>query len=239
MTNSQNGYSVDASLIVSYTIVRDVKVSIRKGDVASVLLHFSRWYDKNIESLTASDTGGYNPRKIAGTDIWSNHASGTAVDLRWNKHPMGKTGTFTQTQKDKIHNQLKFYEGVIRWGEDYSGKIDGMHFEINKAPAEVSRIAKKIAAASAPKPIPPLVHTIQNGSTGQEVFHLQDFLRKTFPAYRLEVPVKHGQVISVDGNFGDQTEAWVKEFQTRTGLKPDGIVGPLTRAKLRLFGYRF
>ena len=37
---------------------------------------------------------------------------------------------------------------------------------------------------------------------------------------------------AVDGIFGAQTEAWVREFQRRSAISVDGIVGPVTRAKL-------
>jgi peptidoglycan hydrolase-like protein with peptidoglycan-binding domain len=33
-------------------------------------------------------------------------------------------------------------------------------------------------------------------------------------------------------NFGPKTEATVKEFQRKNGLKEDGIVGPETKKKL-------
>jgi peptidoglycan hydrolase-like protein with peptidoglycan-binding domain len=245
MATSQNGYKAnDSSLIAKYTIARDVTVNIRKGDVSVVLLHFAKWYDNNIEPLTKSDTGGYNPRNIEGSTTLSNHASGTAVDLRWNKHPMGKKGTFTTGQTAKIRTQLKFYEGVIRWGGDYSGRIDEMHYEINKGPAEVARIAKKCKGETtpkppAPKPKPPTANVVKKGATGQVVTHIQHFFRRVFPSYRLSVSVKRGQVITVDGDFGAQTEAWVKEFQERTGLKQDGMIGPKTLAKMRHHGYQF
>lgn len=175
MATSQNGYQAkDASLIASYTIVRDVKINLRKGDASVVLLHFARWYDKNIESLTPEDTGGYNPRSIVGSGTLSNHASGTAEDLRWNKHVMGKVGTFTADQTARIREQLKFYDGVIRWGGDYHGRKDEMHFEINKGPAALKAVADKIRAGGSnnqPTPKPPAPHTtplVVDGELGPE-----------------------------------------------------------------------
>lgn len=152
MTTSQNGYkSRDSSLIATYTIARDIKISLRKGAVSVVLLHFARWYDQNIEPLTKADTGGYNPRVIEGSKVDSNHASGTAMDLRWNKHARGKKNTFTAGQKAKIEKQLAFYEGAIRWGELYSSApVDGMHYEANKDETFFIKIAKKIKDSETP-----------------------------------------------------------------------------------------
>ena len=80
---------------------------------------------------------------------------------------------------------------------------------------------------------------LKKGTSGEEVRYLQEFFRKGFPVYRYYVPVKRGLLISVDGDFGPQTEAWVFEFQRRTGLARDGIVGPKTRSLLRTYGYRY
>jgi peptidoglycan hydrolase-like protein with peptidoglycan-binding domain len=59
--------------------------------------------------------------------------------------------------------------------------------------------------------------TIEPGATGDAVRRLQRALRRT-PDLDL----------TVDGDFGPQTEQAVKEFQRGAGLAPDGIVGPLT-----------
>ena len=63
--------------------------------------------------------------------------------------------------------------------------------------------------------------TIQVGATGKFVRRLQRALRRT-PNLSL----------SVDGVFGPQLEAAVKDFQQGAGPAVDGIVGPLTWSAL-------
>ncbi|MFH8663023.1 peptidoglycan-binding protein [Streptomyces afghaniensis] len=41
------------------------------------------------------------------------------------------------------------------------------------------------------------------------------------------------QILTVDGDFGERTEAWVKEFQRGWQIKDDGIVGPVTWDRMR------
>ncbi|AXB41312.1 MULTISPECIES: peptidoglycan-binding domain-containing protein [Amycolatopsis] len=65
--------------------------------------------------------------------------------------------------------------------------------------------------------------TLRQGSTGQAVKDLQAFLNRAYPAYSKLV---------VDGAFGPKTTAVVKEFQRRSGIASDGIVGPQTWTKL-------
>jgi murein L,D-transpeptidase YcbB/YkuD len=59
------------------------------------------------------------------------------------------------------------------------------------------------------------------------------------PTLRLGTPwivptkaVQAGLGVTSDGDFGPKTEAAVKTFQKRSGLEPDGVVGPLTWAAL-------
>ena len=85
-----------------------------------------------------------------------------------------------------------------------------------------ARIGK--GSGTAPTPRPPVPVGLYadvllfRGSQGPQVAELQRQLG-----------------VTVDGDFGPETEAAVRAFQRSTpGLKVDGIVGPATAAALRL-----
>lgn len=63
------------------------------------------------------------------------------------------------------------------------------------------------------------------GSTGPCVRKLQKVLNREYPLY---------PDLDVDGQYGPQTEAVVKEFQRRGDLTDDGVAGPATLVKLGL-----
>lgn len=144
----------DRSVIRSYTIPgTSRKIALRMGNISVVLLDFFSWFDKNIESIDGGtlDDWGYAERTVRGsTTVMSRHAWGGAGDLNALKHPMGKWNTFTSAQRAKIRAKLTEYEGVIRWGGNYTSRPDDMHFEINAGPEGVRRIANKIRARKNP-----------------------------------------------------------------------------------------
>lgn len=140
----------------------------------------------------------------------------------WHTSDGFKTRTYTGSNKHTEH---------VHVTTDFTQKADevtGTNWHLND-----------LKKPTPPKPKPPTTNVVKKGANGQVVTHIQHFFRRVFPAYRLSVSVKRGQVITVDGDFGAQTEAWVKEFQKRSGLKSDGIVGPKTLAKMRTHGYQF
>ena len=66
----------------------------------------------------------------------------------------------------------------------------------------------------------PSAYILRTGSTGSAVSYLQyKLLSKLYP-------------LEADGIFGEETENALALFQTESGLKPDGIAGPLTFAAL-------
>lgn len=70
--------------------------------------------------------GAFNYRAIRGSENLSNHAFGIALDLNAAKNPLGAPkGTFTL---DHPWVKAMHVEGW-RWGGDYKGRKDLMHFE--------------------------------------------------------------------------------------------------------------
>ena len=75
------------------------------------------------------DDWGYAFRMTRGSDrVLSNHSSGTAIDLNAIKHPLGKSNTFNQDQRNIINLLITKYG--LTWGGNYKKRKDEMHFEI-------------------------------------------------------------------------------------------------------------
>ncbi|MES5383968.1 peptidoglycan-binding domain-containing protein, partial [Mycolicibacterium conceptionense] len=66
------------------------------------------------------------------------------------------------------------------------------------------------------------------GDNNDRVRSLQQFMNDNFGSY---------SKLDVDGDFGPATEQVVREFQARVKVAADGIVGPVTLAKLVEHGY--
>jgi hypothetical protein len=154
--NSQNGWPVLESAPPAVTIPgTDVRITIRPGDVATVLSYLAARFHAEVEQLDRGqrDDWGWAYRPIRGqTSGFSNHASATAIDLNATRHPRGVRGTFTAAQQAAVRRILADLRDpangrpVVRWGEDYTGTVDGMHFEINADARAVARVAAVVRA---------------------------------------------------------------------------------------------
>lgn len=67
--------------------------------------------------------GCYNVRKIAGSDNWSNHSWACAADFSPATNGFNMTSTLSTIVVDAFKHQ------GFRWGGDYVGRKDAMHFE--------------------------------------------------------------------------------------------------------------
>ena len=158
MSKSQNGWPVlpqGSGKIYVWTIPAKngaFKLRLRNGSAGFLLAHFALWYSETIEDVSGPvlDDWGYAYRPIRGQESgYSNHSSGTAMDLNALKHPLGKrrTGVFRKrTIQDIVHARLRTaYKGAIRWGGDYHNRADEMHWEIVQNITYVEKLARRLA----------------------------------------------------------------------------------------------
>lgn len=227
MAQSQNGFPASSNRaaigVKTFAVpgYPQVKLAIR-ADVAPLLLTMARWFFDNIEKPVVPGNWGFADRNIRGSSTTlSNHASGTAIDLNAPKHPLGKVGTVPANKRKAIGDKARALG--LRWGGDYTGRKDEMHFEVNVSLAK----AKQLVAALQGKPQPPATGkppaaahpTIRQGSRGDAVRQLQLVLNRWYPSLTPLV---------TDGVFGTATAARVRYLQQRAGIAVDGIVGANT-----------
>ena len=228
MATSQNGYRAnDRSLIASYKVPGG-KLAMRKGDVATVLSYVANRFHSEVEPLKWPGNWGYAERKIRGGSSLSNHASGTAIDLNAPAHYLGARGTFSAKQVRAIRRILNDCGGVVRWGGDYRGRKDEMHFEINAGTAAVARVAKAIRAGKKPGPSG---GAVSGGGSSAPTYKTVSGSTPLVKLYHKGEPVKRIQKavgVKADSYYGPSTVKAVKAFQKAHKLDADGIVGPDT-----------
>lgn len=159
----------------------------------------------------ANQCGGFNCRKIAGTNSSSNHAWGKAIDICWNLNPHRRPLT-TNIPRWMV-DLLEMF--MWAWGGRWS-KPDAMHFEFSGSPADADRMLDRAIRELLNGELPPVGQPVlRKGDSGPAVAEVQRLLG-----------------ITVDGDYGPATEAAVRAFQQSRGLEADGTCGPATWAAL-------
>jgi hypothetical protein len=146
---SYNGYPAskdpDQIRITSY-LVKGTDRKLRCAEaVGPLLAGFAAEFHELIEPIDEGvfDDWAYAFRMVRGTtDRLSCHSSGTAIDLNATKHPLGKVGTFPAEKVPMIRALAKKYG--LKWGGDYKGRADEMHFEVEIAPAKAEALITKL-----------------------------------------------------------------------------------------------
>ena len=212
---------------------------LRGGAIADVLFYVAgQLHARVAPAVQEQGFWGYAFRPSKNDpDLISCHASGTAFDYAAALHPNGKRKTWTAEQVVEIRKILAEVDGLVYWGGDAwgNGTPDEMHFEITTGTTleKLAEVAAKIKGgikpAPKPAPLPPQspryrgelgTRVLRNGCQGSDVSALQAILRRRYSLY--------AKNLDVDGDFGDHTEAVVREFQRRSKLTVDGIVGRKT-----------
>jgi len=149
MAASQNGWPVVAKISCDLGPFEGVMFpnGILRGDVATIARWQMRRYKATVESIVPGTCWGWDPKKIQGSDQWSNHASGTAWDINAPEHPMGPPTGSNMTAREiaACHAIEAASGGTLRWGGDFS-RPDPMHWEIIGSRAQVAAFAASIRA---------------------------------------------------------------------------------------------
>jgi hypothetical protein len=74
--------------------------------------------------IKSEQSGGYNPRNIAGTNTPSKHSHGAAIDINWSENARGAPGKIPQ----ELALELAQKNGLT-WGGTWKNR-DDMHFEV-------------------------------------------------------------------------------------------------------------
>lgn len=105
------------------------QITTKTGKSATVGSKYATQFQNMVNWLESqgyqiNSIGGYNPRKIAGTNQWSAHSYGAAIDINPGANPMGPTLITDMPQGvGKAANSFG-----LGWGGDWRGKKDAMHF---------------------------------------------------------------------------------------------------------------
>jgi hypothetical protein len=196
----------------------------------------------------------YEAAKDAGHDIWyiwgqgtsTEHATGLALDLMVRNEAGGDwVRNYLWTNRKRLRLKHVIWErhitstvtnpGVRRQMEDrgnptanHYDHVHTLHFAGKyQAPSPVSVPTTPVA-----NPTQRVLQYIKGKPLmqGHDVRALQTGLWRHFSLYA-------GR-LARDGYFGPATKVAVMEFQRRSGLKADGIVGPKTRKELAKYGIR-
>lgn len=252
MAISQNGWTVITSG-TNENLVAIPKIAgrVRKGDVAAIFTDLVEYFDKNIEDVDkGKDEWGYAFRAIRGQSSgYSNHASGTAIDLSATQHPIGARNTFSDAQEKKIRAMLKErYLGKIRWGGDYQNRADEMHFEVNGSAADMKKVVAHLKAlnssssssSSSSKPSSTELPTISLKTISQQAKAKKRTKSSNVKRYQQALKDAGFNPGAVDGYFGPTTRSATTRLQlhywpkasTAKGGSADGYPGSSSLAKL-------
>ncbi len=113
-------------------------------------------YHRQVAPLRYGECGGYNYRQANASSSWSDHSSGTAIDLNWGHEgaqgPRGGMATMSRKQIEACA-RIKARYGVLIWGGDkarggdyaLAKNWDPMHFAL-KPGVTTAQVRAVIAA---------------------------------------------------------------------------------------------
>ncbi|MGP5022346.1 M15 family metallopeptidase [Glutamicibacter arilaitensis] len=177
---------------------------VRAGDAHTILNELGRRFNAEVETIRKDWSWGYAYRPVRGASVASEHSAGTAVDFNAPAHGLGLSGTFSGAQVKAIRRILADLDGTVRWGGDYAGRKDEMHFELQGGVSKLARVAAKI-----------------NGGIIKPVGIVKPSKPKPAKSNR---PTDYKD-LTVDGKFGSATAEATQILMSQIGLYERAIDG--------------
>jgi len=119
---------------------------VMRREMVTIFDYLIRRHDATIEDINVGvDDYCFSCRAIRGTRTASNHSWGLALDLNSAQHPLGVDHTWDARQLLMGHlmcAELRF----VRWGQDYTSRKDGMHWEWMGTPTDAAATTRRIKA---------------------------------------------------------------------------------------------
>lgn len=147
MTVSRLGWDLlepSSSRLVSFKWITG---KVRKGDGETILDYLCQRFNSEVEPIVKGWSWGYAKRDVReASGIPSEHQTGFAIDVNAPIHGLGLVDTFSKSDEAAIQRILKDLDGTVRWGGNYAGRKDEMHFELQGGVAKLKIVADKIRA---------------------------------------------------------------------------------------------
>lgn len=193
---------------------------LKSGDVAFVLGYVAGELHRRVEHAGVG-VWGYAYRQNRNAKNLSCHASGTAFDWNAPRHPNGKKGTFTAAQVRTINKILAEVEKSVRWGGNFTGTPDEMHFEICVSATVLrgvaARLKQRLTAAATPAW---WKRDLFRGSVGTDVRTARHNLHLVLDGVK-------------DDTWDVEIERAVRTLQSKAGLP---VTGRIDRATAKVIG---
>lgn len=185
-----------------------------------------------LPSSRSLDAGmwGYEDRRISGTDRYSFHAYGLALDIAAPWNPRGRTPARTMHRLPANTGDLLRHLG-FEWGGDWSPESqDWMHIELHLTPDELGENVPNLPASPAPSSAGsfPLPAGCYYGPYEGPAESISGSGRDDEQWRSGLMTAQQRLGVTADGYYGPDTAAATRAWQSAHSLEVDGLIGPLT-----------
>ncbi len=188
--------------------------------------------------VPTSYTGSYSCRNITGGKRWSGHAWPVAMDINAKTNPYRRTPTLRTIRwgvdTDMPAAMVTEIESITAsgvrafgWGGRWRSIKDAMHYQIRVTLGEIAggvKAPRGFYGGGGTAPGGDDEMSLKKGDKGNAVTKHQ----KALIVWNSEALPKFG----ADGDFGSETDAWVKNYQKAADLEQNGVIDGVTSALL-------